>query len=337
MENIQAKKPDCIIITGDFNCRTQQWWSGDIEDHHGTALDDLIQSKNLSQLIDEPTHIINDSSSCIDLIITSQPFLFVEHGIHPSLFKNCHHEIVHGKLNLSVPPPPVFKRKLWDYSNADIDALHDKLRCVDFYAVFSGLDVNMMVKTFTDLVLTDITDTIPKKLITCNSSDPPWITPEIKRAIRRKHRVYKKYVSRGRKIDELAYMRVVRNETTHLIDRAKEHYFEKLGKKLSDPSTGTKSYWTTLKNILNKKKNSVIPPLLENGVFITNFQAKADIFNELFVEQCSIFPNNSVLPPLMFRTNNKLSNIAIDETEILKLIRKLNTIRHMAGTSFLLK
>ena len=202
VENIQAKNPDCIIITGDFNCRTQQWWSGDIEDHHGTALDDLIQSKNFSQLIDEPTHIINDSSSCIDLIITSQPFLFVEHGIHPSLFKNCHHEIVHGKLNLSVPPPPVFKRKLWDYNNADIDALHDKLRCVDWYAVFSGLDVNMMVKTFTDLVLTAITDAIPNKLITCNSNGLSWITPEIKTAIRRKHRVYKKYVSRGRKIDE---------------------------------------------------------------------------------------------------------------------------------------
>ena len=142
----------------------------------------MIQSKNLSQLIDEPTDIINDSSSCIDLIITSQPFLFVEHGIDPSLFKNCHHEIVHGKLNLSVPPP-AFKRKLWDYNNADIDTLHDKLRHVDWYAVFSGLDVNMMARTFTDLVLTAITDTIPNKLITCNSSDPSWMTPGIKTAI----------------------------------------------------------------------------------------------------------------------------------------------------------
>ena len=120
VENIQAKKPNCIIFTDDFNCRTQQWWSGDIEDPHGTALDDLIQSKNLSQLTDEPTHIINDSSSCIDLIITSQLFLFVEHGIHPSLFENCHQEIVHGKL--------------WDYNNADIDTLCDKLRHVDWYA-----------------------------------------------------------------------------------------------------------------------------------------------------------------------------------------------------------
>ena len=154
LELTQAKQPDCIIITNDFNCRTQQWWSGDIEDPHGTALDDLIQSKNLSQLItDEPTHNINGSSSCIDLIIASQPFLFVEYGIlHLSLFKNCHHEIVQGKLNLSVPPPPAFKRKLLDYNNADIDTLHDKLRCVDWYAVFSGLDDNKIAETFTDFV-----------------------------------------------------------------------------------------------------------------------------------------------------------------------------------------
>ena len=91
-----------------------------------------------------------------------------------------------------------------------------------------------------------------------------------------------------------------------LLTVQKNIILKKLGKKLSDPSTGTKSCWTTLKNITNKKKISVIPPLLENGVFIANLQAKADIFNELFVEQCSIIPNNSVLPPLIFRTNNKL-------------------------------
>ena len=113
----------------------------------------------------------------------------------------------------------------------------------------------MIAKTFTDLVLTAITDTIPNKFITCNSNDPPLLmTPEIKTAIRRKHRVHKKYVSRCRKTDELAYIKVVRNETTHLIDRAKEHYFEKLGKKLSDPLTGTKSYWTALKTFLIKRK-----------------------------------------------------------------------------------
>ena len=104
------------------------------------------------------------------------------------------------------------------------------------------------------------------------------MTPEVKTAIKHKYRVCKKYVSRGRQDDELDYMKMIRNETTHLIDRAKESYFEKLGKKLCDPSTGIKSYWMTIKKILNKSKTSVIPPLFVNGDFVTNFQTKADIF-----------------------------------------------------------
>ena len=56
IENIQAKKPDCIIITSDFDCKSLKWWSDSIEDKHGSVLDELIQSKNLTQLINEPTH-----------------------------------------------------------------------------------------------------------------------------------------------------------------------------------------------------------------------------------------------------------------------------------------
>ena len=114
--NIQAKKPDCIIITGDFNCRTQQWWSGDIEDPHGTVLDDLIQRKNLSQLTDEPTHVINDSSSCIDLIITSQPcfllsMLYTLHYLKTvitksfmgnSIYQSHHHQSSNGSYGITI-------------------------------------------------------------------------------------------------------------------------------------------------------------------------------------------------------------------------------------------
>ena len=32
---------------------------------------------------------VTSDSYCTDLIITSQPFLFVEHGLHPSLFNKC--------------------------------------------------------------------------------------------------------------------------------------------------------------------------------------------------------------------------------------------------------
>ena len=60
------------------------------------------------------------------------------------------------------------------------------------------------------------------------------MTPEVKTAIKHKHHVYKKYVTRGRWNDKLYYMKMKRNKTTHLIDSAEESYFEKMGKKLCD-------------------------------------------------------------------------------------------------------
>ena len=98
------------------------------------------------------------------------------------------------------------------------------------------------------------------------------MTAALKSAMKRKHRVYSKYVKRGRKPDDWEYVCTVRNETSSRIAKAKDDYFSNLGKSLSDPTNGTKSYWTTLKKIINKKKFSNIPPLLENGVFVANLK-----------------------------------------------------------------
>ena len=88
LDYTRHEKPHCIIFTiGDFDYRTQQWWPGDIENEEGVALDEFIESNNLTQLIDQPTHIMNESRSCIDLIITDQPNILVDYGVHPSLYK----------------------------------------------------------------------------------------------------------------------------------------------------------------------------------------------------------------------------------------------------------
>ena len=57
VDGIKSLKPHCIVVTSDFNCRTKQWWPGDIELPEGSALDEFIERNNLSQLIDEPTNI----------------------------------------------------------------------------------------------------------------------------------------------------------------------------------------------------------------------------------------------------------------------------------------
>ena len=69
-----------------------------------------------------------------------------------------------------------------------------------------------------------------------------------------------------------------------MITTAKDNYFASLNRKLSNPYMGIKKYSSTLNRIINKKNVSNIPPLIENGVFETNFQEKANIFNKHLVQ-----------------------------------------------------
>ena len=57
VDRIQSCNLHCIVITGDFNCRTKQWWPGEVELPEGSAPDEFTESNNLSQLIDEATNI----------------------------------------------------------------------------------------------------------------------------------------------------------------------------------------------------------------------------------------------------------------------------------------
>ena len=95
------------------------------------------------------------------------------------------------------------------------------------------------------------------------------------------------------------HVRTIQNATNKLIRDAKLSYCEKLGNTLSDPSTGQKTFWTAFKWLSNKKKISNIPPLYENGRYVSNFHHKSKIFNEYFANQCTINDNGSVLPELI--------------------------------------
>ena len=215
-------------------------------------------------------------------------------------------------------------RKIWYYAKAQKDKIKSALENIEWPTIFAGLDVDDMTQLFTSKCLSILSQYIPNKIITCDDRDPPWMTAALNSAIKRKHRVYNKYVKRGRKPDDWEYVRTVRNETSSRITKAKDDYFSNLGKSLSDPTNGTKSYWTTLKTIINKKKYSNSPPLFENGVFVTNFQMKANIFSDHFVEQCSLINDESTLPNFVSRCNSSLSDVEITGKKILSIIRSLD-------------
>ena len=105
--------------TGDFTCRSSQWWTKDDANPEGAALDEFIATNNLYQLINEPTNIHGESISCIDLIITDQYNTFVESGAHPSLDYHCQHQLV-MVIEFVDPASPLDKRTMSDYAKGGI-------------------------------------------------------------------------------------------------------------------------------------------------------------------------------------------------------------------------
>ena len=70
ISNIKTLKPHCLVITGDFNCRSSKWWAEDNENLEGMELNDLLDSLNMSRVINQPTHVRLNTHSCIELILT---------------------------------------------------------------------------------------------------------------------------------------------------------------------------------------------------------------------------------------------------------------------------
>ena len=96
---------------------------------------------------------MGDSKSCIDLIFTDQPNLFIESGVHPSLHEQCHHQIVYGKLSVSNITLPPYTRKIWYYDKADFVAISKSIEMFSWNENLNKLKCpNEQVKLFNEVL-----------------------------------------------------------------------------------------------------------------------------------------------------------------------------------------
>ena len=124
LDAMTDNNPFLVVAIGDFNARSSSWCISDKSNYEGTKIDCLATEYDLKQVFQEPTHLLENSSFCIDLIFTSQPNLVMDPGVHPSLHANSHHQIVYPKFNLKIHYPPPYEREVWHFHKADINQLY---------------------------------------------------------------------------------------------------------------------------------------------------------------------------------------------------------------------
>ena len=280
--NILSEKPYAIFYTGDFNGHSKFWWPQGDTTPEGKSIEEAFSALNLSQVISEPTNFTpNKNPSCIDLLVTDQPNLILDSGTRPSLDPKCHHQIVYGKINLKVPPPPPTERKIWHYNKANTDAIKNSMKHFPWAQHFRlNPDPNWQVKSFTEIFLNIMSNFIPNEVKKSVPRDPPWIDKNLKQMLKKKDKHYRNYKKHGYREEDKTTLEVLRTECKQSIEAAKNTYLEKLANSLNDPSTTPKNYWKIIYRVMNKTRAPKIPPILDHGTFIISCKENAKLFND---------------------------------------------------------
>ena len=151
---------------------------------------------------------------------------------------------------------------------------------------FTNIDVNEKVNLFNKTIKNVIRNYIPHETITCDDRNPLSINKNIKELIHDKNQAYKSYRQNKNNIFFVYQFELLQSKLNSLIVKPKSSYYARLSKKLLDPMSSLKSYWSILKTFLNNKQIPCIRPLLHDDKFITNFKEMAEIFKYLF---CKIY------------------------------------------------
>ena len=93
-------------------------------------------------MIDKPTDSIDGSSSCVDLISSSNVNLAKNCGAEQSLYGTCHHNFIYGTPNFNILLHPPLFSKIWYYKNANIGCIQNLIYNFDRTRVFENRNCN---------------------------------------------------------------------------------------------------------------------------------------------------------------------------------------------------
>ena len=145
IDAVTTNNPFLTVVLGDFNIKSNLWLRADRTSYEGSKIDAITSQFGLQQLISEPTHLVADFSSCIDVIFTSQPNLVIESGVPSSLYPNCHHQITYVKFNLKTNYPPPWEQEIWHYENANVDHIRRAINEFSWERSFENNSMNGQV------------------------------------------------------------------------------------------------------------------------------------------------------------------------------------------------
>ena len=157
----------------------------------------------------------------------------------PFLQQNIrYHCPVYVILKFSKPRLNSFERHIWYYDKGDYNGLRNKARLTDWESLQDN-DIDVYANNISNSVIALAAECIPNKIVRIKPSERPWITPIVKKYIRKRKRAYKNAKRTHSNLDLLKF-KTLRNKTIQAIRDAKQMLYDNIAAKLTSKSLSSK-------------------------------------------------------------------------------------------------
>ena len=294
---------DNVWVLGDFNLPMLSWPESSPEMKpdcsHKQVYDfflSTIADYNFTQVVTEPTR----KDNILDLFLTTNPTLINKVNCSPGLGD---HDVVSAEALLKPTLHKQKPRKVFIFSKADWPTLKAKMKLYQqsFLSNHYGQTVEQLWTDFTTTLDKLVQECIPAKLIRGKSS-LPWITQEIKRLIRKRDSLYRKFKRSGDS-DIKTKFQTLRQQIKKKIKDSYQAYLENLlGLNDEDSKCDSKKLFSFLKN--SRCDQQGIPPLKHDNILYSDTKTKANLFNQQF---------NSVFTPKEPLSLSRLASMRVQD------------------------
>ena len=325
LERAWLKSTD-IFLLGDLNCD----YNDSSNSAYGTKLQSIFDAFNMQNIITVPTRTTIESSTLIDLIVTTRRDLVSSTGVFPLGISD--HDLIYASLRLRHKRPPPRLIKIRNYKNFDEKSFKSDLVNAPFHVTECFEDMDDILWAWQSLFNTICDNHAPWKEVKIKSQAPPWITSDIRLKMNRRFKLFKLAVSSKCPIKWSEYKKV-RNDVTRSIRQAKTSYFTDLFSKVKN----TGAYWNLVNKSTNPKSRKSIGPIKkEDKTLALTDKEKANSINLFFStvghKLNSLLPTSTHLQPPTLVNNEVplLSQVALNREAVSKKINSLQ-VKKSAG------
>ncbi|CAH1256204.1 ACSS3 [Branchiostoma lanceolatum] len=234
-----------ITIMGDLNCNLLQD-KGPSED-----LTFLCDLHDLTNLITEPTRVTENSSTLLDVILTSNPNKYSKSGVFKCGLSDHHLIYTYRGLKQPKPPPKWITARI--FKRFDEEQFKKELARVPWSTVAVFDSVQDMWSAWKSMFESVCNKHAPVKKFRVKGTDcPPWLSQDVRELMSLRDQARYTAEKTQRPTDWETYKKL-RNHTKRLIlSKKRNHYTDKIN------NGSVSDMWSSLKSLLGKPNSGDI-------------------------------------------------------------------------------